>query len=146
MRKNWLILKIISHCDVKHILTSSIKTITPILKVLTYVITSITARSVGHAAILTIMSVSTFKTAVILYIADKFIEGDEKYHHITEYGMLSKCFMICYCFHFSVTFRTKIYVYHSMYTHSSDMFDFSTFNIQKIYTNIFLIIFHQIHL
>ena len=72
----------------------------PILKVLTYVITSITARSVGHAAILTIMSVSTFKTAVILYIADKFIEGDEKYHHITEYGMLSKCFMIMLLFPF----------------------------------------------
>jgi hypothetical protein len=57
-----LILKIISQCDVKHILTSPMKKITP------YIITSITARSVGLAAILAIMSVSTFKTTIILYL------------------------------------------------------------------------------
>ena len=47
-----LILKIIGQCDVKHILTSPIKTIMP----------------AELAAILAIMSVSTFQTAVILYL------------------------------------------------------------------------------
>ena len=59
-----LILKIISQCDVKHILTSLIKTIT----LVTYIITSITARPVRLAEILAVMSVSTFKTDVILYV------------------------------------------------------------------------------
>jgi hypothetical protein len=65
-----LILKINSQCDVKHILTSPIKTITSVLKILTYIITSITARPVGFAEIVVIMSVSTFKTDVILYISN----------------------------------------------------------------------------
>ena len=47
-----LILKIIGQCDVKHILTSPIKTI----------------MTAELAAILAIMSVSTFQTAVILYL------------------------------------------------------------------------------
>ena len=47
-----LILKIIGQCDVKHILTSPIKTIMP----------------AGLAAILAIMYASTFQTAVILYL------------------------------------------------------------------------------
>jgi hypothetical protein len=63
-----LILKIISQCAFKHILTSLIKTIMPVLKILTYIITSITARPVRLAEILAVMSVSTFKTAVILYV------------------------------------------------------------------------------
>ena len=63
-----LILNIISQCDVKHILTSPIKTITAVLKILTYISTSFTAPHVGLAWILAIMSVSTFETAVILYI------------------------------------------------------------------------------
>lgn len=48
---------------------SLIKTITPVLKVLTYIniITSITTHPIRLAAILTIMSVLTFKTAVTLY-------------------------------------------------------------------------------
>ena len=54
--------------EFKHILTSTIKTIVPVLKISTYVITSITAHPIWLAAILAIMSVSTFKTAVILYI------------------------------------------------------------------------------
>jgi len=63
-----LILKIIGQYDIRHILTSPIKTITPVLKILTYIITSITAPHVGLAAILAIMlDVSTFKTAIILY-------------------------------------------------------------------------------
>jgi hypothetical protein len=47
-----LILKIIGQCDVEHILTSPIKTIMP----------------TELAAILAIMSLSTFQTAVILYL------------------------------------------------------------------------------
>jgi len=46
-----------------------IKTITPFLKILTYIITSMTALYVRLAAMLAIMSVSTFKAAVILYRA-----------------------------------------------------------------------------
>ena len=43
-----------------------------VLKIWTYIITSITARPVGLAVILEIMSVSIFKTVVILYI---FMKG-----------------------------------------------------------------------
>jgi hypothetical protein len=50
-----LILKIIGQCDVKHILTSQIKTIMPILKISTYIITSITGRPVRLSSILAIM-------------------------------------------------------------------------------------------
>ena len=60
--------KFIGQCDVKHIMTLPIKTITSILKVSTNIITSIAARSNGLAAIQAIMSVTTFKAAVILYI------------------------------------------------------------------------------
>jgi hypothetical protein len=59
-----LILKIIGQCDVKHILMSPIKSIRSVLKILSYIITSIPVGPVGLAAI---MSVLTFKTAVILY-------------------------------------------------------------------------------
>ena len=62
-----LILEIIGQGDGKHILASTIKTITPVLKILTYIITSITASPVGLAAILSIMSVSIVKTTVILH-------------------------------------------------------------------------------
>ena len=62
-----LTLNIFGQCNVKHILTSPIKTVTPVLKILTYIITSITAGPVELAAILAIMSVSTLKTAIILY-------------------------------------------------------------------------------
>jgi hypothetical protein len=44
------------------------KTITSVLKVSTYIITSITTRPIVLAVILAIMSVSTFKTDVILYL------------------------------------------------------------------------------
>jgi hypothetical protein len=49
-------------------MTLPIKTITSILKVSTNIITSIAARSNGLAVIQAIMSVTTFKAAVILYI------------------------------------------------------------------------------
>jgi len=63
---NWLKLKIIGQCDVKHIIMSPIKTITLVLKVSTYIITSITAHPIRLAEILVTMYVSTFKTAVII--------------------------------------------------------------------------------
>jgi hypothetical protein len=63
-----LILKIIGQCDVKHILMSLIKTITSVLKISAYIITSITLRPIGLVAILVIMSFSSFKTAIILYL------------------------------------------------------------------------------
>ena len=44
-----------------------IKTITSIFNVSAYIITNITARPMGLAVILAIMSVSTFKASVILY-------------------------------------------------------------------------------
>jgi hypothetical protein len=53
-----LILKIMGQCDVKHILTSPIKTRTPVLKILTYIIICITARPVRLAAILACVSTS----------------------------------------------------------------------------------------
>ena len=58
----------IGQSDVDHIMTSPIKTITWILKASTDIITNIPARSIGLAKTLTIMSVSTFKIAVILYL------------------------------------------------------------------------------
>ena len=60
-----LIPKNISQCDIKHFMTLPIKTITSVQKVTTYIITSIAAHLIGLAVI---MSVSTFKTTVILYI------------------------------------------------------------------------------
>ena len=48
------------------------KTITSVLKTLTYIITCITAYAIGFADKLAIISVLTFITGVILYIA-KFI-------------------------------------------------------------------------
>jgi len=42
-----MILKIIGQCDVKHIMTFPIKTITSVLHVSTYIITSITAGTIG---------------------------------------------------------------------------------------------------
>jgi hypothetical protein len=55
--------KFIGQSDVKHIMMSPIKTITSVLKASTDIITNI-----GLAEILAIMSVSTFKIDVILYV------------------------------------------------------------------------------
>ena len=73
-----LILKIIGQCDFKHTLTSPIKSIMPVMKISTYIITSITARPVRLAAILVIMSVSTFKTTVILYYMYRYTNNPKK--------------------------------------------------------------------
>jgi hypothetical protein len=61
-------LKIVGQHDIKSIKTSQMKKTTTVLKVLIYIITSIIAHPTRLTDILTIMSVSTFKTAVILYI------------------------------------------------------------------------------
>ena len=53
--------KFIGQSDVKHIVMSQIKTITSVLKASIDIITNITARLMGLAEILAIMSVSTFK-------------------------------------------------------------------------------------
>lgn len=55
-----MVLKIISTCEVKHVMTLPIKTITLVLNVLTYLI--------RLSAILVLVSVSTFKNGVILYV------------------------------------------------------------------------------
>ena len=60
--------KFIDQSDVKHIMTSPIKTIPSVLKASTDIITNITACHIGLLEILAIMSASTFKIAVILYI------------------------------------------------------------------------------
>ena len=64
-----LILKFITQCEVKHIIMLLIKTITSVLKVLKYIITSIIVSPLGLAALLEEMSVSTFITVVILYLS-----------------------------------------------------------------------------
>jgi len=53
---------IMMHCDVAY------KTIISVLKVSTDIFTSILARAIGLAAMSVIMSFSTFKTDVILYV------------------------------------------------------------------------------
>ena len=62
--------EIIGQCDVEHIMTSSIKTIMPVLKISTYIITEC---PIGLAAIIVTMSVSTFKTAIILYLFQQYV-------------------------------------------------------------------------
>ena len=63
-----LILNIIGQCDVKHIMTFPIKTITLVVKVSTYIITSMAPHPTILTAILVVMSVSTFKLDIILNI------------------------------------------------------------------------------
>ena len=62
-------MKIIGQRDVKHIMTLMAKIITSVLNVSTNIITSITVGLIRLAAILSIMSVSTFITAVFLYVS-----------------------------------------------------------------------------
>jgi len=60
--------KLNGQLDVKHIMTSPIKTIASVLKASTDIIANIPARPIRLTEILAIMSVSTFNIAVILYI------------------------------------------------------------------------------
>ena len=60
--------------DVKHIMKSLMKTITSVLKASTDIIKYFPFGLIGLDEILTIMSVSTLKIAVILYILPHFIE------------------------------------------------------------------------
>ena len=62
----YLLNVLVGQFDVKHIITK-IKATTSVLKVSTYIITSITARPIRLTVILAIMSVSTFNSDVILY-------------------------------------------------------------------------------
>ena len=61
-----LILKIISHHEVKHVMVLSISRLTYDLKVLTYIIISITGSLVRPTGIIVIMAALTFKKCVIL--------------------------------------------------------------------------------
>ena len=70
-----MILKIICQCDVRHIIMLLIKTATSLLKVSANINTSITALPIRLSEILVIMPVSTFKTAIILYILYMFVIG-----------------------------------------------------------------------
>jgi hypothetical protein len=65
-----MILTIIGQCDIRHIITLTlpIKDITSVLKVSTYIITSISNCPISLDAILVIMSLLTLKTAFILYV------------------------------------------------------------------------------
>lgn len=64
------ILKIIGHFEIKHITTLQIKNkrITSVLKSQTNIITNIADSPIGLALILVVMSVSTIKPAVTLYL------------------------------------------------------------------------------
>lgn len=68
INKLTLLLNIISQCNVKHIMILSINTVMAVLKDLNYIFTSITAHAIKLAVMLELMSVSTFRTEVILYI------------------------------------------------------------------------------
>ena len=63
-----MILKITSQCDVGYLMTLAVKTITSVLEFLKYIIT---VPPIRLTVILTILSVSTFKTAVILHLIKK---------------------------------------------------------------------------
>ena len=68
--KVWITELTLIHKNIKSVRNcSSDVTRMPVLKISTYIIT---ARPVGPAAILAIMSVSTFKTADILYVTDSY--------------------------------------------------------------------------
>jgi hypothetical protein len=57
----------ICQCDVKHVMKLLMNSITWVLKISTYIIISITGHPIRLAAILMILSVSIFITAVFLY-------------------------------------------------------------------------------
>jgi hypothetical protein len=98
MNELTLILKIISQRDIKCILTFPIKTIATVLKVLTYIITSITACPIGLAARLAIMSVSTSVTVIILYIVEvcDLKEGyfQQYFSHIVEFSLRQQTLIV----------------------------------------------------
>jgi hypothetical protein len=71
INKQTQILKSIGQWDDKHIMTLHIKMITSALKVLTYIITSITDCPIRLADILALMYVSTLLIVVILYIGPR---------------------------------------------------------------------------
>ena len=93
--------KNISQCVIRHILRSVINTITPVLKVSTCIITSVTARSIGLSEILVIMSVSTFKMLLfytcILFLIVNIFTGKIAITLILGWR-LNECLWICSLF------------------------------------------------
>jgi len=85
----WLtvILKIIGQCDIKHIMSLPTKRIImPVLKVSTYITISIIARSLELVAILAVMSILNFITAIILHLSQQyFLWGGGKLYLIRLY-------------------------------------------------------------
>ena len=63
-----LTLKIICQCDINYNMTLQVKTVMLVLKISTYIITSIPACPMGLTAIVAMISVSTFVTAIILSV------------------------------------------------------------------------------
>ena len=61
---------LICQYDVEYIMVLPIKIIMSVMKVSTYIITSITALSIRLDAILVVMSVSIFKSDIILYVSE----------------------------------------------------------------------------
>ena len=86
----------IGQCDVRHIMTLQIKLIMSALKVLTYIITSITARPIDLSAILVIISVLGLHNCRIQYII---------YLDMTEHATILRCQILqvslsqVFCFH-----------------------------------------------
>jgi hypothetical protein len=64
------------------------KTITAVLKISTYNITSITARPVKLTAISLIMSISSFKIAVILYKSNRYVHEEDLSFMSPEYRQI----------------------------------------------------------
>ena len=108
-------LKNIDQCDVKHMILP-IKTITSVVNVSTYIITGITAHLIGLAVILEIMSVSTFKSAIILYI----------YTYVDIFKEISDLSVI--------HTKTKMDIFLEPFTNKSDV-SFSQWKIKISYTS-----------
>ena len=71
--------KFIGQSDIKHIMRSQINKITSVLNISTDIITNIPACPTELATILAIMSVPTFKIAVILYVLLTWFTNSFKY-------------------------------------------------------------------
>ena len=91
--------KFIDQSDVKHIMMSPIKTTMSVLKASTDIITNIPSRPIGLAEILAIMSVSTFKIVVILYLLDyAYLETNEDGVIVGTTSPGTKCEYLVLCF------------------------------------------------
>lgn len=73
MQELTFILEIISQCDVKHILRSTIKTTMQILNVWTNTSTSITARLIGHAHAVILVNLQNSRCSINVYVCSYII-------------------------------------------------------------------------